>query len=70
MQIPEMVVGFLNRNLGKTYCDSCIEQECDLASRGDAARITETLELFPEFRRTRGQCTQCGRVGSVVTGAA
>jgi len=69
MRIPEKIVGFLNRNRGLSFCDSCIQNGCLLASPGQVARITATLELFPEFLRTKSTCSECARHTRLTTRA-
>jgi hypothetical protein len=42
---------------------------CGIDKVADVENIVATLELFPEFLRSEGTCSQCGRTGLPVTHA-
>jgi hypothetical protein len=63
------VVGFLNRNRGIGYCDQCLAQRFSVEGIAEIAAITATLELFPDFLRTKGECDACGTTSYPVTQA-
>jgi len=59
MTNPEQIVGFLQRNKAKTFCDDCLASELQLARRQEAAVITATLGLTSDYVRERGTCSIC-----------
>ena len=59
MTEAEQIVGFLQKNRPKPYCDDCIADELKLASRQKAQRVTEVLGLTLEYRRQKGVCSSC-----------
>jgi hypothetical protein len=69
VSLAETVVAFLNSNRGAGYCDSCLAQKFSVEAVSEVSAITDTLELFPDFLRTVGQCHVCGRTSNPVTQA-
>jgi len=69
MHVPEIVVTFLNRNSGRSFCNPCIQKECSLGNPTQVARVTAILALFPEFHRERCECSQCASLRRLTTRA-
>ena len=67
METPEKIVRFLQHNAGVSFCDRCLQKECFLRRPSQAAGITTTLQLFPEFRRMKGRCAKCARSRRLTT---
>jgi len=70
MYIPERVVNFLNRHPGKSFCDQCIQSECELKRPEQVARVTATLALSPDYQRVRCQCSRCASLNRLATRVA
>jgi hypothetical protein len=59
MTEAEQIVGFLQKNKPKAYCDDCITEELGLKRRQRAERVTLPLGLTSDFERAKGVCSVC-----------
>ena len=69
MHTPEIVVSFLSSHRGQGFCDSCIQQSCELESELNVALVTTTLALSPDYRKSISQCGRCASQNKLVTQA-
>jgi len=67
MHIPERVVNFLHRYPGQSFCDRCIQTECELKRPEQVARVTATLAVSPDYRRVRCECSRCASLSRLTT---
>jgi hypothetical protein len=76
MTNPEQIVGYLQKNKPRAFCDDCLAGELQFARRQEAAVITATLGLTSDYVRQRGACSICKNdklkyvIHAVVTKAA
>ena len=70
MNNPSKIHAFLNKNVGKWYCDDCVEKGTGV-DRHEVNTVGWTLALFPhEFRRAVTACSQnCSARDKVATQA-
>lgn len=59
MTEAEQIVGFLQKNRPKPYCDDCIADELKLKRRQRAQRVTIALGLTNDYLREQGVCSIC-----------
>lgn len=59
MTEAEQIVGFLQKNKPKAYCDDCITDELGLKRRQRAERVTLPLGLTSDYQREKGTCSSC-----------
>lgn len=54
MTEAEQIVGILQKNKPKAYCDDCIADELRLPRRQRAQRVSVALGLTSEYERSPG----------------
>jgi hypothetical protein len=59
MTEAEQLVGFLQKNQTKAFCDDCIAHELGLTRRQRAQRVTVSLGLTSDYERSPGICCVC-----------
>jgi len=69
MHTPEMVVRFLNGNIGLSFCDPCIQDSCALECEAKVALVATTLALFPDYGRAVCRCSRCSSRNRMATRA-
>ncbi len=65
--LPQRVCDFLTGNLGRYYCDSCVQERLGLKWRQQVQLVTATLGTTELFQRSTHECCTCGQVKQATT---
>jgi hypothetical protein len=64
--VPQKIRDFLVRRQGRTYCDTCIQEQFGLKWRQHVRLITATLAVTESFKRDLGRCCTCHEPKKVI----
>ncbi|MGD0562845.1 MAG: hypothetical protein ABSA66_07100 [Roseiarcus sp.] len=56
MTAREKIAVFLDRRVGRAYCDDCLSNALDIRPRNQVQQKTSDLACDPHFQRERGFC--------------